>query len=621
MKRFSAKINTSLFIILGLLFSALVSSTSASALTYSSDVGVQFTFNTALQIDLSSADIHILNLAPGTTSDSNVIDVIVKTNNITGYTLNATVGNNTTYDTRDLVHEVSGSEANFASINYGASLASLTTDNTWGYSYSTDSGSNWEAYDGLPLYSDVTNIATLKDSATPPATSTGDVVNFKIAAKASTMQASGDYNNVINFIATANPVPTLGPVACESGKICYNANVVDSNEVEGTMGKQVYADGTGTGTTVTGGSAATLLASNFSREGYGFAGWSDTYDYSGNLYGPQEEIITPADMSSGLPLYAIWIPSAGSMQTSDAVSACNSLTAATNGLKSLASVTALTDQRDNETYAVAKLADGNCWMIENMRLENTGTDNTNGSLAQGYNASFAGLANPEAPWAINSTTANSLYSIDDSTDKTISGSNQDYRFPRYNNVNTPTTATDRPSNPTSNSATNSTTNASMYSYGNYYTWAAAIADTTDYTTRNQSITSTSICPTGWHLPKGGDKSNEANNDFWALVVTGINGGTNPANYDSSTNPYYASTPEGSDASNALRAYPNNFVYSGSVSIGSVGYRGSVGHYWSSTAYSGGFAYSMDFSSSSVRPGTNYSNKYFGISIRCLASGA
>jgi uncharacterized protein (TIGR02145 family) len=261
-------------------------------------------------------------------------------------------------------------------------------------------------------------------------------------------------------------------------------------------------------------------------------------------------------------------------------------------------------------------------MIENLRLESTAEHNTDGTLAQGYHSSFAGLANAESSNFSNSTTANGLYSTDGSTTKTIdsTGGNLGYRFPRYNNTNTPTTVTDRPSNPTSNSATNSTTNASMYSYGNYYTWAAAIADTTNYT-NNQSVTSTSICPTGWHLPKGGDKSNEANNDFWALVVTGINGGTNPANYDSSTTPDYTGTPEGSDASNALRAYPNNFVYSGYVYSGSVYNRGSNGYYWSSTAYSGGSAYGMDFHSSRVFPGTNYTTKYDGRSIRCLAPGA
>ena len=589
----------------------ILSQNSVFALTYSTDVNVQFTFNPALQIDLSSADLLISNLSPGTAADSNVIDVIVKTNNITGYTLNATVGNNTTYDTRDLVHEVSGSSANFASINYGSSLASLTTDNTWGYSYSTDGGTNWEDYDGLPLYSDATNIATLKDSTTPPATSTGDVVNFKIAAKASTMQASGDYNNVINFIATANPIPTLGPVACESGKICYNANVLDSIEVEGTMGKPTANANTTT----------MLLASNFSRDGYGFAGWSDTYDYSGNLYGPQEEITTPADMSSGLPLYAIWVQSAGSMQTSDATSACNSLTAATPGFKSLASVTALTDERDGETYAIAKLADGNCWMIENLRLDNTADHNSDGTLAQGYNSSFAGLASPEAPSLFaNATTANTLYSIDGSTDKTISGSDQGYRFPRYNNVNTPTAVADRPSNPTTNSATNSTSNAGLYSYGNYYTWSAAIADTTHYPTNNQSVTSTSICPTGWRLPKGGNKSNEANNDYWALVVTGINGGINPSNYDSETRPYYTSSPEGPSISNALRAYPNNIIYSGYAEGGSVENRGSGGGHWSSTAVSTTNAYSIVFYSNYVYTGTGSNSKYFGRTIRCFAPG-
>ena len=161
----------------------------------------------------------------------------------------------------------------------------------------------------------------------------------------------------------------------------------------------------------------------------------------------------------------------------------------------------------------------------------------------------------------------------------------------------------------------------MYSYGNYYTWAAAIADTTNYTTNNQSVTSTSICPTGWHLPKGGKKSNEANSDFWALVVTGINGGTKPANYDSSASPIYTGTPEGSDASNALRAYPNNFVYSGFVGGGSTYARGSYGRYWSSTANSGNFAYYMDFYSDYVDPGTYNYYKYEGRCIRCLAPGA
>ena len=157
----------------------------------------------------------------------------------------------------------------------------------------------------------------------------------------------------------------------------------------------------------------------------------------------------------------------------------------------------------------------------------------------------------------------------------------------------------------------------MYSYGNYYTWHAAIADLTYYNgTNNQSITGTSLCPAGWHLLKGGDKSNEANNELWSLVVDGINGGTKPANYDSETRPYYNGTPEGSDVSNKLRAYPNNILYSGYFNTSSASNRGSSGHYWSSTAYHASNSYDLYLYSSSVYPGTYNYGMYRGYSIRC-----
>lgn len=330
---------------------------------------------------------------------------------------------------------------------------------------------------------------------------------------------------------------------------------------------------------------ATLLASNFSRGGYGFAGWSKTYDYSDStgFLGPQEYITFTAgqytDSNPGLSLYAHWVKSAGNLQN---WTGCPSLTSG--------AVTALTDQRDGETYAVAKLADGNCWIIENLRLENTAGHNSDGTLAQGYDTSFAGLANPEAPWGNNNTSANSLYSTNSSTDKTISGSNQSYRFPRYNNINTPTAATDRPNNPTSNYDTNSTSNASMYSYGNYYTWAAAIADTTDYS--GGEYNTTSICPKGWRLPAGYIYGE------YGIINSGVSG---------------------TAASKNLRKYPNNFVLSGFVG-GSVSNRGSNGYYWSSTSRDNSYVYHLSFTSGDAYPGTISSIKDMGQSIRCLISG-
>ena len=504
----------------------------------------------------------------------------------------ATVGG-TLAPTYDIV---TGTAQNGNTSNWAMKLNAVTG------TYAPTILSSFDSYHAVP--DTYTKVAT-RTSGTDA--TVGASIQSTYAVYVTSLQPAGSYNGKVRYtLVHPNDADTpLQPQTTQAGQICYYPN---GSNVEGTMGCQTVS---------TSATSATLLASNFSRAGYGFAGWSITFDYSDDtgFLGPQETITFTAGQytgsNPGLSLYARWIKSAGNLQ---GWTGCSSLQSG--------AVTALTDQRDNETYAVAKLADGNCWMIENMRLENTATHNSDGSLAQGYDTSFAGLADPEAPSLFaNVTTANTLYSTDGSTDKTISGSNQGYRFPRYNNVNTPTTATDRPSNPTANSSTNSTSNAGMYSYGNYYTWHAAIADTTHYSTNNQSVTSTSICPTGWHLPKGGNKSNEANSEFWSLIVTGINNGTNPANYDSNTQPYYTGTPEGSDASNALRAYPNNFVYSGYVYSGSVYSRGSSGVYWSSTAYSGSYAYNVNFGSSGVYPGTVGDSKYYGRSIRCLAPSA
>ncbi|MBR2741781.1 hypothetical protein IKD98_03475 [Candidatus Saccharibacteria bacterium] len=588
-----------------ILSGAVLASTTVSADDVIDDVAISIPVACTMTGTINTP--HTANVESGTyVADIGTTTLKAVCNDANGFSIYAIGYSNQEYGNNKMLATVGGTLAPTYDITTG--IAQNGNTSNWAMKLNSVTGtyaptilSDFDSYHAVP--DTYTKVATR--TAGTDAT-VGANIQSTYAVYVTSTQPAGSYNGKVKYtmVYPNDADAPLQPQTTQAGQICYYPN---GSNVEGSMGCQtIFASYTST----------TLLASNFSRAGYGFAGWSKTFDYSDDTgyLGPQETITFTAGQytgsNPGLSLYARWIKSAGNLQN---WSGCSSLQSG--------AVTALTDQRDNETYAVAKLADGNCWMIENMRLENTGTDNTNGSLAQGYNASFAGLANPEAPWANNSNIANSLYSIYDSTDKTISGSRQGYRFPRYNNVNTPTTATDRPSTPTSNSATNSTTDASMYSYGNYYTWAAAIADTTDYTTNNQSVTSTSICPTGWHLPKGGDKSNEANNDFWALVVTGINGGINPANYDSSTTPDYTGTPEGSDASNALRAYPNNFVYSGDVGGGYVLGRGSDGNYWSSTSYSGNYAYHMYFGSSYVYPGTNFRYKYNGRSIRCLASGA
>ena len=428
-------------------------------------------------------------------------------------------------------------------------------------------------------------VATVLDSNTFTAPAGYEFVGWNTAQDGSgTMYANGAS---VTDIAVVGESITLYAMwsDCANG-ICYQAN---GSNVVGTMGKQ----------SVTANTAAPLLASNFSRTGFGFAGWSDVPDSATNpnakFYGPMEDYIVPASsMTHGVKLYAVWVESVGSLQDATKVAelcgtGAGSLTQApTDGTANLSSVSALTDQRDNQTYAIAKLADGKCWMIENLRLDNqytVGNNQTNptvanGSLSQGYDPSFTGLAEPEFANFSRSTTANSLYTTETGVEgkNTISGDNQGYRFPRYNNNNT------------SQRAANTTnTDVNTYSYGNYYTWAAVIADTTNYTGGDHNATS--ICPTGWHIPTG-----NTSGEYYTLNTNANSGAIN--------------------TSTGLRSYPTNFLYSGFFGDSSAYDRGSYGLYWSSTAYNAYASCYLYLDSADVYPGTYGGSKGSGFSARC-----
>ncbi|MBQ1298783.1 hypothetical protein IIY24_03055, partial [Candidatus Saccharibacteria bacterium] len=134
------------------------------------------------------------------------ITVSTATNNATGYVLSATVGNGThtnpTYNTTNITNKDNSSFA-FSSLATNSSLANMSnsTDNTWGYSFSQDNGTNWTNYSGLPIYT-----ATPKELISTNSNA-GINIKFKIGAKASTDQPSGEYMNIINFVAVANATP------------------------------------------------------------------------------------------------------------------------------------------------------------------------------------------------------------------------------------------------------------------------------------------------------------------------------------------------------------------------------------------------------------------------------
>ncbi len=445
---------------------------------------------------------------------------------------------------------------------------------TYPITITSDTSGSFSSYHAVP--SEYTKVATRTSGTDIGQSAEGSTLTTTYAAYISKTQPSDTYEGKVKYtlVHPASEEP-LQPQPAKPGKIVYNPN---NSSVVGTMGDQSASNNTD----------VTLWASNFKRDGYGFAGWNTSFDYSGTNYGPNQTITAPADVeANGLSLYAVWIKSAGSLQNWDG---CSSL--------AQGSTTALTDERDGNTYAVAKLADGKCWTIENLRLadkdssnndielSSTNTHNPSLPLTNIYDSSTTSYhLSPTSSLAYDTTTAPEGWCT------TNSAACDDQSRLRTDNT---TLFTD-------NTSSNYSTSNNVYSYGNYYNWYSATAGHGKYgSSYGSGYTSPGdICPAGWHLPTGGSATAE----FGALDVA--MGGTGA----------YQSTAE---ASNRWRSYPNNFVYSGNVNGSSVNNRGANGNYWSSSANNSNNAYNLNFNSSNVNPGTNNFYKYYGRMVRCVA---
>ncbi len=366
------------------------------------------------------------------------------------------------------------------------------------------------------------------------------------------------------------------------------------------------------------GDTINLYAPNYKKTGYGFAGWSTdqnawdnlTDDDEGNdptIYGPNETFTMTKDVAIEAAegkdtLYAVWVPA--EMDGSTPVSlqgwqGCSSLTATTYNTETgkltvgKNTITALTDSRDGEVYTIARLADGNCWMTENLRLDNDATistTNTNNPIVE------EGTTNV----AIKNNDGNTSNHLSPNSNSWCAdwGSADCYNQSYLNTFNTNLGGEGAIAN--YNSSSNSEKAYQWYSYGNYYNWYSATAGNGTYSTGEQSVETVAgdICPAGWILPIGNETTE---NGSFSNLDSNMGG----------TGTYHS-------GSNNWRSFPNNFVYSGYWSGSSAGNRGSSGYYWSSTADSTYGAYSLSFGSGGVRPGTNGSNKRYGYSVRCVA---
>ncbi len=195
------------------------------------------------------------------------------------------------------------------------------------------------------------------------------------------------------------------------------------------------------------------------------------------------------------------------------------------------------DKRDGKEYLVAKQADGNIWMTQNLDLDlSTSTTLTpaNTDIPANWTPDRSTYATSNKTWIWSTTTPESY----DPGNKCWNG-----------NLNTSW-------NGTLDNMTQTCTSG-HYHLGNYYNWTAAVAmnDSSSYTAGTQDVNQ-SICPAGWRLPtRDGSKS------YYNLI-----------------NGRYTATTSGN-----IQKSPVYFTYGGRWGGESFGqYVGSLGEYWTSS---------------------------------------
>ncbi len=236
----------------------------------------------------------------------------------------------------------------------------------------------------------------------------------------------------------------------------------------------------------------------------------------------------------------------------------NTDTPAPNSPVSAHPTATLIDKRDNESYTIVKLEDGNCWMQQNLRLK--GATNLVDPQNQGtLTAADTDLDADEVPsgrWRLP-TSLTALNTNDFS-------SNNYYIAQSYYKTSTYATS------------------------GVYYSWTAATAGVGVNSITSGKVGS-SICPSGWTLPTGGNAGQFQN----LYNVAGI---TNDAT-----------------GVTKIKNLPYNFYYSGRISSGAIDNEGTAGYFWSGTADTANFAFYLH----NNNPTASYA-RYRGFSVRCLA---
>ena len=292
----------------------------------------------AASITLSTPSTLSVDVAPtadGTFAKSKPGSISVTSDVYAGYTL--------TVKGKADNNALTSGENNLPSITETAGIDESTFNsaaynNKWGYKPSKkDSTENSKFFPGPKLAGDILD-------KTNPSSKQSTTTNYtvELGVRVGNNQPAGIYTGTFVFTAAANDLMY---------SITYDGN---GNGTTGTPSKQTGSAAEGAEVTI--GNAPT-------RDKYVFLGWcsQQTKDETcaGEIYQPNGAYKLINDKNE-LNLHAMW---ARIMQNWDG---CSALAEATTSGDNQIS---LIDTRDNKLYYVAKLADGNCWMTENLDLD------------------------------------------------------------------------------------------------------------------------------------------------------------------------------------------------------------------------------------------------------------
>ncbi|MBR3052461.1 hypothetical protein IKG60_02475 [Candidatus Saccharibacteria bacterium] len=269
--------------------------------------------------------------------------------------------------------------------------------------------------------------------------------------------------------------------------------------------------------------------------------------------------------------YAVTYEPPATMQEFAAGTTCASMS--TGGTISLV------DNRDGTSYTVGKLADGNCWMLDNLALDPTTVPLE--TLQGKTNASNATLGYLKNGGGSGQYTATAVQA------KTSDGGSW------TNSYDAPYVATTDINTVPDNAPTNG---AGSNKVGVYYNYCAASAGSYCYAgDAGAGDASEDLCPAGWRMPTG-----NTSGEFSALAYQ-IYGSTGSTSNTTQVNNYR----------NALSLPLSGSFYSGSASN-----KGSRGYWWSSTRYDGDNMYLLSATTSSIYP-ADHGNRRNGFSLRCV----